>query len=161
MDKVQTEAQWLWVLKIVSQNSCKGTSSTVKKKRRKERKGKRRNERDRRKKTRRNVTDEQFCVERPDRGATAMRMHRAPLSSQCPQQFSCRLRFAQAIPPAFPRDTTRSRAATINTREYKPCCAGCGRNNSHISKGNYKQMVRGITKNFLFPKCRYQKGFLL
>jgi hypothetical protein len=30
---------------------------------------------------------------------------------------------------------------------------GCERNNSHISKGNYKQMVRGITKNFLFPKC--------
>jgi hypothetical protein len=37
--------------------------------------------------------------------------------------------------------------------------AGCGRDNSHISKGNYKQMVRGITKNFLFPKCRYYKVF--
>jgi hypothetical protein len=37
----------------------------------------------------------------------------------------------------------------------------CGRNNSHISKGNYKQMVRVITKNFLFSKCRYQKVFLL
>jgi hypothetical protein len=38
---------------------------------------------------------------------------------------------------------------------------GCGRNNFHISKGNYKQMVRGITKNFVFPKCRYHKVFLL
>jgi hypothetical protein len=38
---------------------------------------------------------------------------------------------------------------------------GCGRNNSHISKGDYKQMVRGITKNISFPKCRYQKVFSL
>jgi hypothetical protein len=38
---------------------------------------------------------------------------------------------------------------------------GCGRNNSHISKEDYKQMVRGITKNFLFPKCRYQKFFFV
>jgi hypothetical protein len=37
---------------------------------------------------------------------------------------------------------------------------GCGRNNSHISKRDYKQMARDITKNFLFPKCRYQKVFL-
>jgi hypothetical protein len=37
----------------------------------------------------------------------------------------------------------------------------CGRNNSHISKGNYKQMVRDITTNFLFPNCRYHRVFLL
>jgi hypothetical protein len=35
----------------------------------------------------------------------------------------------------------------------------CGRNNSHISKGNYKQMVRGITKNVLFPKYDITKFF--
>jgi hypothetical protein len=45
--------------------------------------------------------------------------------------------------------------------EQGPLSTGCGRNNSNISKGDYKQMVRGITKNFLFPKWRYQKVFLL
>jgi hypothetical protein len=39
---------------------------------------------------------------------------------------------------------------------------GCGRNNSHISKEDGKTMVRGITKNFLFPKCNVDiKKFFL
>jgi hypothetical protein len=38
-------------------------------------------------------------------------------------------------------------------------CTGCGRNNSHISKGNYKQMVRGITKKFDFPNVDITKCF--
>jgi hypothetical protein len=50
----------------------------------------------------------------------------------------------------------------INTHSFTALAASsteCGRNNSHISKGDYKQMVRGITKNFLFPNVDITKFF--
>lgn len=42
-----------------------------------------------------------------------------------------------------------------NMQEWKSLCTtGYSRNNSHIEKGDWKKMARGITKSFLFPKCR-------
>jgi hypothetical protein len=38
---------------------------------------------------------------------------------------------------------------------------GCGRNNSHTSKEGLQTNGMRYHQNFLFPKCRYQKVFLL
>jgi len=44
--------------------------------------------------------------------------------------------------------------------KFKMKCTGCGRNNSHISKGNKNQMKQGTQKNLLFIKSTYNAVFL-
>jgi hypothetical protein len=56
--------------------------------------------------------------------------------------------------PEGKRPLGRSRRRWVyNTR--------CGRNNSHISKGDYEQKVRDITKNFYFPNVDIKMFFVL